>query len=110
MTGTVLAQVRPSDTSNTQVYSPASGITAEITRVLVVNTSNGNDTFSIFLHRTGTTYDESTALFWDETLNSDTTREIEGSWWLDDPDGNLAVNAGTGNAVTFTFFGIEHQR
>ena len=108
--GTVVAQSRPSDTNAASVYSPAAGTVLIVTRVLVVNTSAGNDTFSIFLDRDGTTYDQSTALFYQETLNSKTTREIEGHWFLDNSSGNLAVQSGTGSAITYTFFGAISQR
>ena len=107
--GETLAQIRPSNTTATSAYSPGSSVRTKITRVLVCNTTASPHDFRIFLDVDGTTYDETTALFFDEALAANTTREIEGNWWLDKAAGNLAVRTDTNDAFTFTVFGIEYQ-
>ena len=64
----------------------------------------------MFIDEDGTTYDETTALFWEEALAANTSRILSDlSIWL--PQGaNLAVNVETTVTMTFTFFGIEHKR
>lgn len=108
MTGTTLAQSRPSDTNATSVYSPLASTQTQITRIVVCNTAATSQKFRIFLDHDGTTYDESTALFWDITVPTETTVEIKGDWWMTDSAGNLAVRSDLANAFTFTVFGAEH--
>ncbi len=105
--GAILAQSRPANTTAVSAYSPGASVRTKITRVLVCNTDSSSHDFRIFLDADGTTYDESTALFFDEALAATTTREIEGDWWMDNSSANLAVRTDTNNAFTFTIFGIE---
>lgn len=107
--GETLAQIRPANTTATSAYSPASSVTTKITRVLVCNTTSSPHDFRIFLDVDGTTFDETTALFFDVATPAKTTVEIEGEWWLDKAAGNLAVRTDTNDAFTFTVFGIEYQ-
>ena len=107
--GAILAQSRPADTNVTSVYSPPNSTNTEITRVLVCNTTANTPTFRIFLDNDGTTFDQTTALFYDKAMAANDTTEIEGSWWMNDSDGNLAVRTSAANELTFTVFGAEHQ-
>lgn len=111
--GKQLGQARPSDTSAASIYSPdAEEINTEITLIVVCNVSGAARTFRIFHDENGTTYDATTALFYDTPLNADETIEIpyeEGSGiWMRDPSGNLAVRSDSGNGITFTVYGKEH--
>ncbi len=108
MIGAILAQSRPSDTTAVSAYSPASGVRTEITRVLVCNTTGNTPTFRIFLDNDGTTYNQTTALFYDKSMSANDTTELEGSWDMDKSSGNLAVRTSAGNELTFSIFGIEH--
>lgn len=111
MIATILAQSRPANDTAVSVYSPPNDtVRAEITLVVVCNTSGGVAAFRIFLDDDGTTYDESTALFWDISVAADTTVEIllhNKSWWMTNSAGNLAVRTDTASAFTFTVFGAE---
>lgn len=107
--GTTLGQSRPSDTNAASIYSPPVNTFAQITRLLVCNTAATTQKFRIFLDHDGTTYDESTALFWDVVTPTDTTVEIEGDWWMSDSAGNLAIRTDLASAFTFTVFGAEHS-
>lgn len=107
--GKLLAQSRPANTSAASLYSPASSVVTNITQVVVVNTSDSNDVFSLFLDHDGTTYSEATALYWEQALNANTATVIDSGWWMSDSSGNLGVQSGTGNAITYTAFGVEYQ-
>lgn len=113
MIGTILAQSRPANTTAASAYSPpTNNIRAEITLIVVCNTSGSSAKFRIFIDDDGTTYDESTALFWDIDVPVDTTVEIldhHSSYWMTKSVGNLAVRTDTANAFTFTVFGMEHE-
>lgn len=111
--GTILAQSRPSDTTAASAYSPSTNtIRAEITLIVVCNTSGSAAKFRVFIDEDGTTYDESTALFWDINVPADTTVEVldrHSSYWMTKSASNLAVRTDTASAFTFTVFGMEHE-
>lgn len=113
MVGTILAQSRPADTNATSVYSPLASVNTEITQVLVCNTTGNTPSFRVFLDGDGTTYDQTTALYYDVAMAANTTTALishdDGGWWMNDSDGNLAVRTSAANELTFTVFGMEHQ-
>lgn len=99
-----LGQLRPADTTAASLYSPA-GETAIIKSIVVCNTTASAAAFRIFLDDNGTTYDQTTALFYDANINANETVEIDTYWPMNDSTGNLAVRTDTGSALTFTAFG-----
>lgn len=108
--GQQLAQSRPTNTTATSVYSPpGAGISTRVFNVVVCNTTGSSAAFRIFHDDNGTTYDETTALFWDVSLDANSSVQLDCDWWLFNPDGNLAIRTDTGSALTFTFYGAEHQ-
>lgn len=111
--GRQLAQSRPSATSAASVYSPGEQIVTQIQSIVVSNTGTGNLRFSIYHDEDGTTYDQTTALYFQEALNSKTNKTIQFNYgsgiWMRDTSGNLAVQTDTANDATFTVYGIEHH-
>ena len=107
-TGLILAQSRPGNTTAVSAYSPPTSTFTKITRIVVCNTASTTQKFRIFLDNDGTTYDETTALFWDITTPTDTTVEIDADWWMNNSSGNLAVRTDSASAFTFSIFGEEH--
>lgn len=105
----MLAQLRPGDTNAVSVYSPPASAQTEIKSINICNTAATPQKFRIFFDNDGTTYDESTALFWDTLVSSDTTIMIEAGWWLTKSTGNLAVRTDLASAFTFTVFGAENN-
>ena len=105
----ILAQSRPSDTTAVSAYSPSASAITEITKILVCNTTGNTPTFRIFLDNDGTTYDQTTALYYDTAMSANGTTTIEGSLWMNNSSGNLAVRTSAGSEITFTIFGAEHQ-
>ena len=109
-TGKILVQSNFVPTTAASIYTVPTGATTEITQIIVCNSNAASKQFYIFIDADGTTYDETTALFWQEALAADTARVISGlSIWLSQGT-NLAVNVETTLTMTFTFFGIEHRR
>ena len=102
-----LGQLRPANTTAASLYSPASGVTTIIKAIIVCNTSGSAATFRIFLDDDGTTYNQTTALFYDVALAADTTIQIDTYYAMNDNSGNLAVRTNTNNAITFSCFGAE---
>ena len=102
-----LGQVRPANTSAASLYSPGTGVTAIVKSVWICNTSSSMVTFRIFVDDDGTTYDETTALFWDVSISGNTTVELNTFMALNNASGNLAIRASVASALTFTAFGAE---
>ena len=111
-TGKQLAQVRPANTTAVSAYSPDPSIKTEVLMIMVCNTTGSSATFRLFHDVDGTTYDETTALYWDNSVNANASVQIsyeEGSGlWLNNAAGNVAVRSGTGSALTFTLYGKEN--
>ncbi len=103
-----LGQARENSTDAVPVYSPPTGIIATIvTSILVCNTTGSAAKYRLFHDNNGTTFDESTALFFDATIAANTTVDLEIFLAMDDSDGNLAYRTDTANALTITVYGAE---
>jgi len=102
-----LGQLRPADTTAASLYSPGASTTTIIKSITVTETSGSAVTFRIFIDDDGTTYDETTALYWDIALQADTTVQIDTFWPMNNSSGNLAVRTSSNSAITFTAFGVE---
>jgi hypothetical protein len=102
-----LGQLRPSNTSAASIYTPASGVTAIIKNITVCNTSVAPAKFSIFHHDSGTTYDQSTALYYTCIIEKNQTVVLPAFMAMNNPTGNLAVQTNTANALTFSVYGAE---
>jgi hypothetical protein len=101
----VLGQVRPANTSNTVLHNPDN--ISILRGLFVCNTSGASVTYRIFLDNDGTTYDRTTALFWDTLLDPDTTVLIEtiDGLILNNSSANIAVRTSVADAITFTLYG-----
>ncbi|MES0339853.1 MAG: hypothetical protein ABUK15_07340 [Anaerolineales bacterium] len=104
-----LAQSRPANTTAVSVYSPPVNTITEITAVVICNTAGTSQDFRIFLDNDGTTYDQTTALFWDVPVPADASLQLDANWWMDNSSGNLAVRTDSASAFTFTVFGSEND-
>lgn len=102
-----LGQVRPSDTSPISIYNPDAGVTAVIMSVLVCNTSGSSKKARIFLDNNGTTYDESTAQYWDINIPSKETVILTTYMAMNNSSGNIAVRSNKASTLTFTVYGVE---
>lgn len=107
-----LGQLRPANTTAASIYSPDANVSSvEIQTIVVCNTGGATPNFRIFHDDNGTTYDETTALFWDEVMVANTTQIFsypKGSGILmDNTSGNIAVRTSANDAITFTIYGTE---
>ena len=102
-----LGQHRINSTTATSLYSPGASITAIIKSITVCNQTGTLATFRLFVDDDGTTYDQTTALYYDVSIGANTTVQIDTYWPMDTDAGNLATRTDTANALTFTAFGAE---
>lgn len=112
-----LNQVRPLDTSFVTAYTAGTEETL-ITSIYVANTTNSKVDYSICLDVDGTTFNESTALFWEVEVDANNTILVEGNFPLTHintngistpTQGSLAVKSSTANALTFTINGRRRR-
>lgn len=102
-----LGQARENSANAVSVYSPGASVTAVIKTIIVCNQTANNETFRIFIDDDGTTYDQSTALFYDVPIDANQTVQIDGWFPMNDATGNIAYRSSTANALTISVFGAE---
>jgi len=102
-----LGQLRPSGTTAASLYSPPTDKTGIVKTIFVCNTTATAAKFRIFCDDNGSTYDQSTALFYDADILANETVEIDTYIAMSDSAGNLGVRTDTADALTFTAFGAE---
>lgn len=106
---TQLGQSRPADTNAASIFNVSSGDSYAIASIVICNTSANDVTYRIFHDNTGSTYDETTALFYDCTIRSYSTHTVEIFLAMDNSSGNLAIRSGEASALTFTLYGAKFQ-
>jgi|TARA_Y100000296_G_C5174000_1_gene258951 hypothetical protein len=102
-----LGQLRPANTTAASLYSPAANTNAILKTLVVCNQTAAPADYRVFHDDNGTTYDETTALFFDVTLAANVTDVIPLNAGMNDSTGNFAVRTDTNNALTFTLYGSE---
>lgn len=102
-----LGQLRPANTNAASLVSPPDNTRLVIKTLVICNTTSSLATYRIFLDDNGSTYDETTALFYDVSIQGNQTVQIDTYYCMNNSSGNLAVRTNTANALTFTAFGAE---
>jgi len=102
-----LAQARENSTNAVSVHSSPNGYLDIVETIILCNQSGLGATFRLFFDQDGTTYDETTALYWDASLpaNSSLTIEFEKGLYMNNNSGNLAYRSNTANAITISIWG-----
>jgi len=106
-----IAQARPSGTATGVLYTPGTNKTAKVTAIFLANTTGTAAVFSIYHDKDGSTFDETTALYFAQSLAANTTLLIQFSSefgiFMNDSAGNMGFRQGTSEAITVTLYGIE---
>lgn len=105
--GEILAQARENSTSAVSLFSPSDGKQYFLNELKVCNVSGAAVNYRIFLDADGTTYDQTTALYYDIQLQAGQTDEIVLNLPLYSSSGNLAIYNSVANAINFTLHGYE---
>ena len=93
-------------TSATTMYSPGANIAASGLVMVISNTGAKYRLYRIFQDDNGTTYNTTTALYYDVEIPGNTTHQrFCGN--MTDATGNLAIYADAASALTFTLYGTE---
>ena len=103
-----LAQVSPGTVSSQTAYIAA--YRTEVTRIVVCNARNAQTTYSIYHDDDGGTFATATALVMNKTIAANTTDTVEanspGSGLGMRVGGEIGVQAGTADALTFSLYGL----
>lgn len=102
-----LGQLRPANTTAASLYSPGASTTTIIKSIVICNQTASSAKYRIFVDDDGTTFDETTALFFDITIGANSTDQIDTFYAMNNSSGALAVRTDTNSALTFTCFGTE---
>lgn len=100
-----LGQLRPANTTAASLYSPAASTTWVGKNLVVCNTSGAPATYRVFHDEDGTTYDETTALFWEAPIAANETITVTGLLAGFTDAGSVGVRSSVANALTFTLYG-----
>jgi len=102
-----LAQRRETVTSAFSLYSPNDGTQVLVKKVYICNTSASIALYSLFHDEDGTTYDQSTSLYYDKTIAANQTEALDLDVFMGDSSGNLAAKTSVTSALTFSVYGEE---
>ena len=90
------------------IYSPPADVEASDLILTLCNQTTNAVNYRVFQDDNGTTYDQTTALHYDVSLPANSTIRLQ-IGPMSNSSGNLAVDVGTTNAITFTLHGRERQ-
>lgn len=106
----MFGRARPADALATVLFNNTTGLPVEITRIVVCNVDGTAGSVRIFHDDAGSTFDQTTALYYDLPVAANETITIEaahaGSGFRIAPGGQLGVQSSVGNRYTYTAYGV----
>jgi hypothetical protein len=106
-----LGQTTPANTNAVSIYTPGDRKTARVTLIVVTNTTGGALSFRLFHDEDGTTYDTTTALYYDKNVPANDSVVLQFNTdqaiFMNNSSGNLAIRSSSANNLTFTVYGFE---
>ena len=94
-------------TSPVSMYSPGANIETVIKQITICNTSDSVVKLSIFRDNSGTTYDKTTAVKYEQDVQPKTSELWNVYFCMNDATGNIAIKSDIINSLTITLDGIE---
>ena len=105
--GFQVAQLRPGVTTAVNAYTAS--IVTEIRKIAICNTTGSSALFSFYHDDDGSTFDQSTALHYQEAVPANTTTyinaDMEAGGISISTGGQIGVQSDTASALTFTLYG-----
>ena len=101
------AQSRPSDTAANSIFT--ADMSTEITMILVCNTTGSAANFSLYHDDNGTTFDQSTALYYQKSVAANDTFIFKAeslNQLTVSEGGQIAVQSSAASALTFSIYAI----
>lgn len=111
--GSQLAQARPAGTSAVTMFTAT--MRTEVTSLVIANNTGSAAAYSVYHDDDGTTYDETTCLAFTVSLAANTSTvlyagNVPGGGIVVKSGGAIGIKTGTGNALTFTLYGVTESR
>lgn len=107
----VLGQIRPLSSGTFNIYSPSGTGNVRAINLLMVVThllNFGSPVIRIFHDDDGTTYDESTALYWDYPMEPAVPSTIKFPLGpISNPAGSIGIRSNVGGGIIYTLYGEE---
>lgn len=105
----MLGQLRPADTNAATLYTKAQDAKVWVDYLLICNTTGTAATCRVFIDNAGSTYDQTTAIYYDKSVaaNDTLTVDFSNKVYLSEASSSIGVATGTNDALTFTLFGEE---
>lgn len=100
--------LRPDDTNPTAIVT-VTNRRITVRNITVANVTGNAVTYRIFRARSGESYDQDTAMFYDIPLDGNQTEIIELTWYLLRTGDNVAVRSSTASAITFCVDGFYND-
>ena len=111
MTTTVdkqLGQARPGVPGTpVTIYNPAAGVETRVSSLVIANTTGSSAKYRVFHDDNGSTFDQTTALYYDVALDANRTIILAPRIDMADDTGNIGVDSDVASALTFTLYGTE---
>ena len=105
--GTQLAQGQPGVTTAVAIFQAS--VTTEVSLIHVVNSSDASANFSLFHDDDGSTFNETTTLYWEHAIAANTTFRIAapsvGAGIMMAAGGTLGVTSSVVGALTISIYG-----
>jgi hypothetical protein len=102
----ILGQEKPSDTSNTTLYTVPASTEAIVSTITVTNVTGTDSSFRLFVVASGDSATIGNALAYDATLSANTFISFTLGLTLSAGD-LLVVRSGIGDSLTYQAFGSE---
>jgi hypothetical protein len=109
-TAKLFGQSRPSDTNFATVYSRPASTESIVKQVTISNSTAGAATFRLCVDNDGNTYDESNNLYWDVTIDPNTSLNIgpkDCFIAMNTANGTIGFRSSVASALTCSIYGIE---
>lgn len=108
--GSQLSQSRPSVTTAQSAFTAS--LVTEIGLIVVCNTTGTAADCSIYHDDDGSTFDQSTALLYQKSIPANDYLLLDArsfGYITVKPSGQIGIQSGTANALTFTLYGITEE-
>jgi hypothetical protein len=101
----ILGQSRPSSTTDSDLYTGPASSQAVISTIAVSNTTSSNDSYRIYVRKSGASAAEANALVYDATSQANTTTTLTLGITVKETD--VITVRSTNGRLTFHAFGSE---
>lgn len=105
----VLGQIKPGGTTAVTIYTVPENTETEVKEISIVNLTNQDKDFAIYIDDNGSTYDDNTIVA-SNVINKQIGEPRTFSITMDKEGGSIGVQSSSSNDINFTITGIERPK